>query len=178
MNEWVLDIEADGFYDVATKAHVIVLQDVHSDECHIWRPSVDQDESDFFEHIHKYLDGCTIVGHNIFGYDLPLLRKLFRIDYFIGREDTWGGTEINHPARVNFVDTFQLSSFLWPDRPGGHSLANLAALAGSHKDDFKGPWDVWSQDMEAYCIQDCIGNAAVYRYLLDEARRKYGDVVC
>jgi DNA polymerase I len=161
MSEYVLDIEADNLYDLATKIHLATFYDINTEEVMVCRTH------DKFKRFIWETKPSRIIGHNLLGYDLPLIRKLWGIPYKIGKEDEYGGFP------TDIVDTFQLSSFLWPDRPGGHSLANLAALAGSHKDDFKGPWDEWSQEMEAYCRQDCIGNAAVYRYLLEETRRKY-----
>lgn len=159
--EYVLDIEANSLYDVATKIHVAVVYGINTKETVVHRTH------DSFKRFMWETKPSRIIGHNLLGYDLPLIRKLWGVPYKIGKTDVYG----EFPTEI--VDTFQLSSFLWPDRPGGHSLDNLSKLAGSYKMGFDGPWDQWSQEMEAYCIQDCIGNAAVYRYLLKEAERKY-----
>lgn len=169
---YVLDIEADNLYDLAEKVHVVVLYNPRTGTQHTFRPSkLDEDDLHLATHIYYDLGerAPTIVGHNILGYDLPVLRKLFGIQYTVGKEDTWNG------SRVTFIDTWQLSSFLWPDRPGGHSLDNLARLAGSYKQGYTGGWTEWNQEMEDYCIQDCKATYEVYKYLMRELKEKYGD---
>ena len=75
------------------------------------------------ESLEATLEGAThIVGHNLIGFDLPVLR------------DVWGW-EPGPDVRV--VDTLILSRLANPSRDGGHSLKNLARLAGGElKDDF------------------------------------------
>ena len=163
-NEWVLDIEADNLIDLVTKIHVVVVTSVGTGGSKVFR------EHGPFKRWVWEAKPSKIIGHNIFGFDLPALRKIWGIPYTVGKIDTFGVRE------TEFVDTWQLSSFLWPDRPGGHSLDNLARLAGGPlKQDYKGGFEEWSQEMEDYCIQDTKATVSVYKYLLREAREKYGD---
>lgn len=81
--------------------------------------------------------GGKVCGHNLVGYDLPVMRKL------------WG---IRIPAdRV--VDTLVLSRLFHPDLEGGHSLAawgtRLGFAKGSHDE-----WDELSPEMIEYCKRD------------------------
>ena len=97
-----------------------------------------------------------IVGHNIIGFDLPILKKV------------WGWEP---DADVRIVDTLILSRLYNPSRDGGHSLKALATLAGGElKDDFAtsdfdGPI---TQRMIDYCKQDTNANVDVALYLFNE----------
>ena len=162
MNEWVLDIEADNLTDLVTKIHVVVVTNVESGESVVLR------EHGPFKRWLWNAKPSKIIGHNLLGYDLVVLRKLWGIPYSVGKVDTFGVRD------TEFVDTWQLSSFLFPDRLGGHSLDNLAKLAGSYKAGYKGGFEEWSQEMEDYCVQDTKATVAVYKYLLKETREKYG----
>ena len=103
------------------------------------------------------LEGVTaIVGHNIIGFDLPVLKRV------------WGW----EPAEgVQIIDTLVLSRLARPDRDGGHSLGALARLAGQNLKqdfnvaDFDGPC---TQEMVDYCLADCTANADVFAFLLKE----------
>ena len=101
-------------------------------------------------------DAKVIVGHNIIGFDLPVLKRV------------WGW----EPAEgVQIIDTLVLSRLARPDRDGGHSLGALARLAGKNLKqdfdpaDFDGPV---TDKMIDYCLADCIANADVFDFLLRE----------
>lgn len=103
------------------------------------------------------IEGATcIVGHNIIGFDLPVLKRV------------WGWEP---PEGVRIIDTLVLSRLARPDRDGGHSLGALARLAGKNLKqdfdtaDFDGPV---TQKMVDYCLADCHANVDVFDYLLAE----------
>lgn len=161
------DIEADGLMMQAKNIWCAVFYNVDTDSTDVFRLA-ESDGGELANYIYEQETLVRYVGHNIFGYDLKVIRRLCGINYTVGKVDTWNGVP------CEFVDTFQLSNFLNPDRVGGHSLDNLSQLAGSYKMGFKGPWDRWSQEMEDYCIQDTKATAKVYEMLLKEAKAKYG----
>lgn len=53
---------------------------------------------------------------------------------------------------------------------GPHTLMNLGYYAGVNKGDFgeSAGWEVYSEEMLEYCVQDVLVNTAVYHYLLKE----------
>ena len=73
-----------------------------------------------------------VVGHNLIGFDLPVLEKLWGI----------------HVSKDRVVDTLVLSRLANPQREGGHRLANFGGK-GDHDD-----WACLSPEMVEYCIQD------------------------
>lgn len=160
----VVDIEADNLYDLATKIHCVCFRDIDTDKT--WAFSDALDIKSFIKH-----SGMThVIGANIIGYDLPMLRKLWGIGYNVGRQDMWLNT------KVEFIDTFHLSQFLNPDRAGGHSLDNLAKLAGGPlKQDYKGGFEALTSEMLEYCLADTAATASVYKYLMKECEVKYAN---
>ena len=155
---WAFDIEANTFHiHLLTDIWCVCLVDVDTDE----EIALHSEEA-FTEFVHTRKPKCMI-AHNGLGFDLMALNRLWGVEYTVGATDSLLGAEIE------LVDTFQLSSFLNPDRLGGHSLENLAKQAGSFKQAYTGGFDMWSQEMEDYCFQDCRGLAAVYKMLMKEA---------
>ena len=96
---------------------------------------------------------CRLVGHNIIGYDIPVLEKLWNIDF--------SGCEI--------VDTLVLSRLANPSREGGHSLKawgeRLRFPKGDHSD-----WDTFTPEMLLYCQQDVSVNKRVLQEVRYELR--------
>ena len=94
-----------------------------------------------------------VVGHNIIGFDLPVLAEV------------WG---FSFAPEVRITDTLVMSRLANPNREGGHSLRNLAEQAGQNLKqdfavaDFDGPV---TQQMVDYCIADTVANVDVYHLL-------------
>ena len=143
MTTVVFDIEADGFLEDISKIHCISL-------------SVDGTDPVCFTNSKNALaflsKADTIVGHNIIGYDLPVLRKLC----------SW------EPEQRQVIrDTLPLSRIVWPDIInkdmlncnipkkywGRYSLRAFGHRMDMHKGDIE-CFDFFSQEMVAYCNQD------------------------
>ena len=95
----------------------------------------------------------SVVGHNLIGYDMPVLERL------------WGVSV----ASDRIIDTLVLSRLYDPSKSGGHSLRNwgneLGFPKGEHDD-----WSQTSQELVNYCIQDVKVTEAVHRKLKQEMR--------
>ena len=94
----------------------------------------------------------TVVGHNLIGFDLPVLRDVWAFD--------WRGA---------VVDTLLLGRLYDPSIEGGHSLKAWALRAGKElKDDFAlADFDNGlTQEMIDYCLQDCRANWDVYQHII------------
>jgi len=98
-------------------------------------------------------DNCEVIGHNIIGYDIPVLERLLGTDF----------------SKCKITDTLVLSRLANPSRDGGHSLENWGSLLNQPKGDYS-DWDNFSQDMVEYCVQDVRVNTLVYNRLLQELR--------
>lgn len=95
-----------------------------------------------------------IVGHNIIGFDAPILRQVWGISF--------------HKSKV--IDTLVMSRLNNPVQEGGHSLKNWGKILKNDKinfdaEDFDGGL---TDEMLEYCKQDVALNVEVYK-VLDKA---------
>tara|TARA_R100000541_G_scaffold27396_4_gene36726 strand:+ start:580 stop:2310 length:1731 start_codon:yes stop_codon:yes gene_type:complete len=147
MKQIVFDIEANGL--TPDKVWCIVACDIQSGEFTTWSG----DDLHCFKDWIKEQDELEVIGHNIIGYDIPVLEQLLDVDF----------------SKCKVTDTLVMSRLAEPSRQGGHSLENWGQLLnqpkGEHSD-----WDNFSQDMVEYCRQDVRVNELVYhRLFLDLA---------
>ena len=143
----VFDIETDGLLDQLSKIHCVVAIDLDTDEVFQFRP----DQIDYAVLFLSEAD--ELVGHNIMGFDIPAIQKLYK----------WF-----KPKKV--TDTLVMTRLYWPNireidvvkRPGmgrmmgSHSLEAWGLRLGNHKDDFgkTTDWSEFSEEMLEYCLQD------------------------
>ena len=99
-----------------------------------------------------------VVGHNIVGFDLPLIKRLYPFfEYPPVIVDTLLLSRLYHP---NLYDIDKKSK--WKDMPdklyGSHSLEAYGYRLGEHKGDYgkTTDWSEWSQEMQDYCEQDVV----------------------
>jgi len=93
----------------------------------------------------------SVVGHNLIGYDLPVLERL------------WGLSVA--PQRV--VDTLVLSRLYDPSRTNGHSLRSWGEDLGFPKGDHD-DWTCLSPEMIDYCMRDVEVTEAVHKKLVTD----------
>ena len=154
----VFDLEANGLYYDATHIHCIAYYDNEidkivsfNDEC----PGKGM-SSPIVRAVQYIQQADVIIGHNIIGYDLPLLRKLYPFFEYSGTViDTLLLSRLYHP-RLNELDKERN----WPHMPlqlyGRHSLEAYGYRLGEYKGGFgkDTDWKEWSQEMQDYCEQD------------------------
>lgn len=117
------------------------------------------------EHLGKTLSKATeIIGHNIIGYDLPVLQLYGLLTYRIGYP---GEPSVVNGNPVTITDTLLWSKLLNADRLGGHSLEAWGRRLGNHKTYFE-EWDKFSMDMLEYCVQDTSVNQTILEALEKE----------
>jgi len=97
---------------------------------------------------HDYLQRSTvteIIGHNIIGFDIPVLENLLGIDF----------------SPYKLTDTLVLSRLADPQREGGHSLKEWGIRLGDYKGDYN-DWSKLTPEMVEYCKQDVEVTSQVY----------------
>ena len=154
----VFDLETDGLLNDVTKIHCIAIYDSetnkttsYNDEC----PGKGMSEP--VVRAIQYLEQAeSIVGHNIVGFDLPVIRRLYPFFNYTGTIiDTLILSRLYH-SRLIDIDKRRK----WPNMPpklyGRHSLESYGYRLGEYKGEFSKTtdWKEWSQEMEDYCIQD------------------------
>ena len=154
----VFDLESNGLYHDATQIHCIAYYDSDlgeilsfNDEC----PGKGM-SSPIVRAVQYIEQAGVIVGHNIIGYDLPLIRKLY--PFF---EPTGVIVDTLLLSRLYHTRLMQLDKEKnWPHMPlqlyGRHSLEAYGYRLGEYKGEFgkTTDWKEWSQELEDYCIQD------------------------
>lgn len=93
----------------------------------------------------------SVVGHNLIGYDIPVLERLWGLQLA--------------PERI--IDTLVLSRLSDPSKSGGHSLRNWGNILGFPKGDHT-DWSCLSTSMIKYCERDVEVTEAVHRKLIQE----------
>ena len=162
----MFDIESTGLLRQGSRIHCIVVRDLDHPDDHM-----------VFDHReHRNIDmgvdflqrADVLVGHNIIGYDIPLLQERFP-------EFTAGG---------EVLDTLVLSRLFYPHildrdyerRPKGmpqklygrHSLEawghRLKCYKGAFAKENDG-WDKYTPEMLDYCVQDTLVTAKLFQLM-------------
>jgi DNA polymerase-1 len=149
------DLEANGFLPVATKAHCGVFKEKDTGRIIKFRPHQ-------MKEMLEYLDTVDVlIGHNILGYDLPLLEKLFGYTYNGKKVDTLVMSRLLNPKR--------LSPFHCPNKKAPHSIEAWGYRVGRGKPEHS-DWEVFSEAMLHRCAEDVEILELVYYELLKEAK--------
>jgi len=90
------------------------------------------------------------IGHNIIGFDVPVLNKFFGHDIF---------------KHCKITDTLVLSRLFNPILEGGHSLKNWGKKLGQNKIQFE-QFDFLTEDMLTYCRNDVALTEKLYHFLI------------
>ena len=140
----VFDIETDDLK--ATKIHCIVAQDVDTKEIYKFPPNKLEEGYNLLQSADK------LIGHNIIGFDIPMVEK-------------FGDVKLTH----KIVDTLVLSRLFNPMREGGHSLESWGYRLKLPKIEFE-EYTQYSNDMLDYCTRDVQLNTLVLEKLKRESK--------
>ena len=150
----IFDIETDGFLKDVSTIHCLAIHDLDTKENYIYNDQGSQEP--ISRGLQMLADADSIIGHNIIGYDLPVISKLY----------SWfsvPGTTIDTLllSRLFHADMMKLDKkHNWKHMPlklyGRHSLESYGYRLGEFKGEFgkTSDWKDWSEEMENYCIQD------------------------
>lgn len=163
---FIADIEADGLLrdtlikgkivPAATHIHCMVISELNSEDYEVYL------EEDIEDIKYRLSTLPVLVGHNFFGYDLPLLTKLYGFKW---NYSSLGGN------KAKIIDTLRMSQGTFPDRPGGHGLDAWGKRVGFAKPKVT---DWSNQPIETYihrCKEDVKINKLTYKYLLQELKK-------
>ena len=143
----LFDIETDDLK--ATKVWCLVAKDLDSKQLYTYGPNQ-------IEEGIKLLEEAThLVGHNIIGFDIPVIEELY------DRHNLTEGKEI--------IDTLVLSRLFNPSREGGHGLGVWGTKLNLSKIEFK-EFDAFTCEMLDYCIRDVELNEKIFYALREESK--------
>lgn len=189
---WIIDIETTNLlseslnytafpYKLKKEAKLwcVVLRNIFTNEV---RYSVKENITK--QWMKENLADCEyLIAHNGIKFDLPMLRLFSVLDYkigYIGENDTIFN------KNVTILDSLILSRWSFPDRFGGHSLEVWGERVDESKTNFRqecidkgiiskdsekgAEFQVYSDIMLDYCIQDTNVNAKAFKKLLYEIK--------
>lgn len=169
VSKLIFDIETDGLYEDVTRCWVICIKDVGRGSVveRYWGEveggSFPEDlprSGSIRDALDKLSEAGQIIGHNIIGYDIPALKKLYGFE-----------------PKGKVTDTLVLSRLFQPDRAGGHSLAAWGERLGFPKGDYH-DWTNLNKEMVEYCEQDVNVTAKLYEALKKEIHgQKWGESI-
>ena len=151
----VFDIETNGLLNDVSTIHCIATFDTETETSSVFNHRSDQSGT-IKDGINQIMESPSIAGHNIVGYDLPVIRKLGSSDDYTGNiYDTLILSRLYHPNLMDIDKKRQ-----WRHMPlqlyGRHSLEAYGYRLGEYKGEFgkTSDWKEWSQEMQHYCVQD------------------------
>ena len=150
----IFDLETNGFLKDVSTIHCLAIHDLDNKENYIFNDTGTQEP--VVRGIQLLADADSVIGHNIIGYDLPVIRKLY------GWFDIPGVViDTLLLSRLYHSDMMKLDKkHNWKHMPlklyGRHSLESYGYRLGEFKGAFGSTtdWKEWSQEMEDYCVQD------------------------
>jgi len=163
----ILDIEADGHLEDATKIHCVVCKEYDKDQ---WFYFYENDADKFREFIEEQYNSADlqIIGHNIFGYDYPAIELLWNVELLTNSLRDPNIWRTGDPLLyLRDIDTLSFSRSLHPDREGGHSLERWGKYLGFPKIEFN-DFSKFSDEMLEYCKQDVLLTERVFKELMNE----------
>jgi len=150
----VFDIETDGLFHDVTQIHCIAIFDLDTKQTHVFNDVGSEDP--ITKGLQLLEDADTVIGHNIIGYDLPVIHKLYPwFQRVAGVLDTLVLSRLYHTDLLELDQTRK-----WKHMPlqlyGRHSLEAYGYRLGEYKGSFgkTTDWKEWSQEMQDYMIQD------------------------
>ena len=150
----VFDLETDGFLDDVTCVHCLVIYDSETDETICYN---DQGSCEPISRgVQRLEDAEIIAGHNIIGYDIPVLRKIYA--WFSPTALVVDTLLLSRLYHTDMLDVDRKHK--WKHMPlqlqGRHSLEAYGYRLGEYKGSFgkEADWKEWSQEMQDYCVQD------------------------
>jgi len=172
MTRYTFDIETNGLLDDVSELHCVVAEDLDSGEVLI---GTSRDKAGMDKIIRKLENADLIIAHNGIGYDVPAL------DILVGFEPKGYVFDTLIAARLIWADIkghdFQRNKKgNYPARLiGSHSLEAYGYRLGELKGDFgkqENAWEVLTDDMITYCVQDVKVLTKLYNYILSKKYSK------
>lgn len=150
----IFDLEADGLLAEATIVHCGVFKDISTGAVVKYRPNQIVD-------MLKYMDECDVlIGHNVLGFDFPVLDKLYNYKYKGKKVDTLVMSRLLNPKRT--------IPPLCPNKKAPHSVEAWGYRVGRGKPEHE-DWSQFSEEMLHRCSEDVEIQLLIYEALMKEA---------
>ena len=161
----VFDLEANGLLNDASRIHCIALHwcednfsESFNDEPYTKNPKdLPMASGHSITTALSWLETADVlVGHNIIGYDIPLIKRVY--PWFDPPGTIIDTLLLSHLYHPNLLDIDKKSEKIPTKLYGRHSLESWGYRLDEYKGDFATDtdWKEWSKEMEEYCKQDVV----------------------
>lgn len=165
MTTLLFDLETTGLLRRGSQLHCIVardMSDVDNPLVYDYRPDQALDLG-----VERLRRADCLVGHNICGFDIPMIKELYDFDFQGETIDTLVLSRLFYP---NIQDRdYEIRPAGMPQRLyGRHSLEAWGYRLKCFKGDYgKGPdaWDKYTPEMLDYCIQDTLVTVRLFELM-------------
>ncbi len=168
----IFDLESNGLLDQLDTIHCIAIYDTDCRDRRSEPLSIYHGDKQIEIALDLLAKADEIIGHNIIGFDIPALQKVYpgwkptgRITdtlvlsrFFYADLMNDDATAVSHPE--------EFMKRMW----GSHALKAWGLRMGTMKGDYDGGWEECSQEMLDYCEQDVRVTAALYKKLLKRGK--------
>ncbi|MCP4126769.1 MAG: DNA polymerase [Gammaproteobacteria bacterium] len=146
----IFDMETDGLLEECTKIHCIAITTPNGDTSLFAQDDVPMA-------LHHLTNAECIIGHNILGFDIPVIKKLYptwqtqariRDTLVLSKLGCWN-------LMVEDAGGHEVPKKLW----GSHSLKAWGHRLGVLKGEFNNEetdWSTYTMEMGDYCVQDTV----------------------
>ena len=164
MSRYIFDLETNGLLDEVTRIHCIVAANLTTRKLHKFSTAA----GNIVEGLKLLAGAEELIGHNIMGYDLMVIKKLY---------PTWHTT-------AKLTDTLIQCRLIWgnigevdatnqtlpPKLRGRHSLESWGYRLKCLKGDYgvNADWETYSKEMLQYCVQDVLVNVKLYDKIISK----------
>jgi len=149
---YVFDIETNGLYPEVSKIWMLVMINPDTNEVQTYVSKDGSLNDDLKAGLFELSTADIIIGHNIIGYDLPVIKYL---------------TGWKPLSNQQIVDTWIMSQTNQYKRKHKHGLEGWGSFLNYPKISFD-KFEEYSDEMLTYCIRDVELNVKVYKDLIGE----------
>ena len=165
MSTLVFDLETTGLLRRGSKLHCIGIRDLDADACEVYdyHGGLDVEEG-----VERLRTAEAIIGHNVIGFDVPMLQELF--PGFAPQGEVIDTLILSRLYYANLQDRdFEKQPAGMPLRLyGRHSLEawghRLKVLKGDYGKQADA-WDVYTPEMKDYMVQDVEVTTVLYQLM-------------
>ena len=159
----VFDLETDGLLNDLTRVHCLGIHDLDTKQTLVFNDQGDQQP--ITRGVQMLEDAESVIGHNIIGYDIPVLRNLYPWFTAPPAIDTLVISRVLH-ADILVVDQKRKWKHMPLQLYGRHSLESYGHRLGEYKGNFgkTTDWKEWSQEMQDYMIQDVVVTTKLWHH--------------
>ena len=164
-----------GFLEDLTKIHCVWSYEINTPAWDESESSNPNSEAYLRDHLEQLQEADYLVGHNIIGYDIPAIQKVYPwfkpkgilIDTLIWSRLAYPDRfELDWKTKATYKEILQEQKCL-----GHHSLKSWGIRLSDYKgsiadEEGETDWSVWTPEMHEYCKQDVQVNTKVYQKLL------------